>query len=36
MDKEITWDECDRQFKENGICVILNDGKVVGFENTEE
>lgn len=36
MDKEITCDECNRQFEENGMCVILNDGNVIGFENAEE
>ena len=36
MDKNITWVECERLFEESGIAVILNDGKVVGFENTKE
>ena len=36
MDKNITWVECERLFEESGITVILNDGKVVGFENTKE
>ena len=36
MDKNITWVECIRLFEESGESVILNDGKVVGFENAKE
>ena len=36
MNENITWKECERLFEESGIAVILNDGKVVGFENTKE
>lgn len=36
MNENITWKECERLFEESGIIVILNDGKVVGFENTKE
>ena len=36
MNENITWKECERLFEESGITVILNDGKVVGFENTKE
>lgn len=36
MNENITCKECERLFEESGITVILNDGKVVGFENTKE
>ena len=36
MGKNITWVECVRLFEESGEAVILNDGKVIGFEKIEE
>ena len=36
MNENITCKECERLFDESGITVILNDGKVIGFEKIEE